>query len=438
MIDLVKLTLIAGNGGHGRVSFRREKYVPKGGPDGGNGGDGGSIILRGNKGLNTLKQFSHAKKMKAEDGEFGGGRKKWGPKGEDIVIEVPIGTVVWLLDENEISLRRRKRIGLEHIFKRADVRFEKYYLEKEGQRIPEREEDKLSKEMDGETNFDQDVSETKKAKQALMKMKKEKLIEVEKDGQEIVLCQGGFSGRGNDTYKSSVNQVPLEADYGTFGEIKEVIFELRLLADVGLVGFPNAGKSTLLSKVTKAHPKIANYPFTTIEPNLGIMDVGIRDKKVKEEDVSAKTSLIMADLPGLIEGASEGKGLGHDFLRHVEHCSVLLYVLYLDENVVFDESLSNGEKAKIVWKQYQDLKKELEQYEEEKKKWMEDSDDKLSDLLSKPYVLSLNKIDIYTKELIDAISKLFTKKDEYLMSFSGVTGEGLDELKKKLFEVVEK
>jgi len=460
MIDLVKLKLAAGDGGAGRVSLHREKYMPKGGPDGGHGGDGGNVILRVNKNLNTLRHFAGSKKFEAEPGQTGGKNKKYGTKGEDLVLEVPVGTVVWLLAENETSQRRRlkfirpnygqeeeklsenltpqidddieflveeqeeaekeqtvSRYRMDVVLHRDQVRNEKYFLEKEGQGIPFREEDEVKSlnweevvKADDVRQFSpqdkiRDVQEQRPAKGI-------KIAELLEDGEEIVLCQGGFGGRGNDPFKSSTHQTPLEAEYGTFGEQKVVVLEQRLLADVGLVGFPNAGKSTLLSKLTKAHPKIANYPFTTLEPHLGIM---------ASDD--GKKELVLADIPGLIEGASEGKGLGDRFLRHVENCQALMYMLYLNEEVVFAEDLSLEEKAEQVYEQFQALQAELKAYK--------------SELLVKDYILTLNKSDIYTKELIDVLVNLFKQKGEdKIIVFSAITGENLDEVKQRLLQMV--
>jgi GTP-binding protein len=197
----------------------------------------------------------------------------------------------------------------------------------------------------------------------------------------------------------------MEAEHGTFGERKQVTLELKLLADIGLVGLPNAGKSTLLSKMTKAHPKIANYPFTTIEPNLGVLHTSQGD-------------LVVADIPGLIEGAHEGKGLGLDFLRHIENCRVLVCVLFLEESVVSDGSLSAENKAEMVWRQYQQLVRELTEYQEE--------------MRQKPLVITLNKTDLYSPELLVAITERFRKEKLPILLLSGFTGAGLPEVVKRL------
>ena len=414
MIDLVKLKLIAGDGGHGIVSFRREKYVPKGGPDGGAGGNGGSIILRSRRGLTTLRDYAGVNKIEAEDGKRGAFRKRFGEKGEDKIIEVPIGTEVVLLAENKISADRRKKYGFvneegeQELLNRADFKegevapgrgrsngtLAKYYLEDEKQGIPWIEADDLDV-----NNLKDKLNET--------------LFIFTEDNQEIVICQGGIGGRGNVSFKSSMNTTPLEAEYGSFAEQKYVKLELKLLADLGLVGFPNAGKSTFLSKVTKANPKIANYPFTTIEPNLGIMYLG---------EGQAKDEIVIADIPGLIEGASEGKGLGLDFLRHVENSKALMFVLYLTEEVIFDQNISDEEKAEMLWDQYQKLKHELETYSDE--------------MVQKSSFLTINKMDLYNAKQIDSFRSYFKQKNMNVIFFSTVSGEGLDKVKKEIAKLI--
>lgn len=384
MIDLVKIHFLAGDGGDGKVSFRREKYVPKGGPDGGDGGDGGDIIIRVRAGMTTLRDYAGVKKIQAGRGGNGGRRKRFGERGADQVVEVPVGTVLRLLAENEIANRRRQNTLLEG----EALSGGKYYLEAENQGMPEREPDN----------------------QLMTVEPAEVLAVLDQPGQEFVLCRGGRGGRGSVHFKSSTKTTPLEAEYGGFGEQRLVEFELKLLADVGLVGLPNAGKSTLLSKVTRANPKIANYPFTTVEPNLGIMHLGAAQ--------GGKEELVLADIPGLIEGASQGKGLGLDFLRHIENCRSLVFVLFLEEAVVFADGLSALAQAELLWQQYQQLQQELGSYSQ--------------DLLVKPSLVTLNKIDLYTNEQIDAFRSYFIDKDVNLIPFSTVTGVGLTELKQLL------
>lgn len=265
-IDYVKFYAKSGDGGSGAVHFRREKHVPKGGPDGGDGGHGGNIILRGNSQLWTLLHLKYQKHVKAKNGGHGEGNRKFGKDGDDIILEVPIGTVA----------------------------------------------------RNAETE--------------------EKLLEIMEDGEEKILLGGGKGGRGNFHYKTATNQTPRYAQPGIDGIESWIILELKILADVGLVGFPNAGKSTLLSVVSEAKPEIADYPFTTLVPNLGV--VSYRDYK----------SFVMADIPGIIEGAAEGKGLGNRFLRHIERNSMLLFLIPADSDNVRKEYqilLGELEKHKI-------------------------------------------------------------------------------------------
>ena len=374
MIDLVKLNLRAGNGGNGKVAFRREKYVPKGGPSGGNGGDGGHIIIEGVDTLSSLHHLAGVKGYEAKAGQSGGNKKKSGSKGESVVIQVPVGTRVWLLAENEVSQKRRFRYSLDYTLNRDEVDFIHYYVEAAGSHAPAVDggeilpilsKDEVEKLEAGDASGASDVSDASNVSGAsdalraqfkllkkvlrqssenlkdvdFRKLPKQQLVEITEPGQRVVVCQGGFGGRGNTTFKSSAKTTPLEADQGTPGEQKVVVLEQLLLADIGLVGFPNAGKSTLVSVLTSAQPKVGNYPFTTLEPHLGVMN--LHDQEV-----------VVADIPGLIEGASEGKGLGHAFLRHVEHCRVLLYVLALSETVIFDEELSKVAKAKTLYQQF--------------------------------------------------------------------------------------
>lgn len=383
MIDLVKLTLAAGNGGDGKVSFRREKFVTKGGPDGGDGGNGGSISIRCVAGMTTLRDYAGVKLLKAERGQNGDRRKKFGEKGESKTIEVPIGTVVYLLGENKIANKRRNNSLLSEEFSSGG----KYYLEEENSGIPPRDPDD----------------------QIQLLPEKLELFTFTEADQELLICQAGRGGRGSVHFKSSVKTTPLEAEYGGFGEQKLVQLELKLLADLGLVGFPNAGKSTFLSKVTRANPKIANYPFTTIEPNLGIMFLG---------SGQGKDELVLADIPGLIEGASQGKGLGLDFLRHIENCQSLMFILYLDETIIYDANISDSEKAQLLWQQYEQLRKELSEYDVA--------------MLEKSSLVTINKIDLYTNEQMEAFRSLFGEKDTNVIFFSTVTNEGMDEVKKAI------
>ena len=251
--DYVKITAASGNGGAGSMHLHREKFVPKGGPDGGDGGRGGHIILRGNKHLWTLIHFKFQKHFRAENGESGGSNRSFGANGKDIVLEVPLGTIV---------------------------------------------KDAFTDEF---------------------------LFEITEDGQEVIALRGGKGGLGNWHFRSATNQTPRYAQPGLPREERELLLELKVLADVGFVGFPNAGKSTLLSVITSAKPKIGDYPFTTLKPNLGI---------VENRDYQ---SFVVADIPGIIEGAAEGKGLGHYFLRHIERNAALLFLISADSEDIVAE-----------------------------------------------------------------------------------------------------
>lgn len=340
MIDIANILVKAGDGGDGRLSFRRLKFLPKGGPDGGDGGRGGSVYFVGDKDQNTLQAFMGKRKYLATPGEMGGDNNKHGKDGEDNEVKVPIGTILTVIErDDEGNVRLGTMLG-----------------------------------------------------------------EILEHGQRIRVAKGGRGGRGNDHFKSSTNQAPQYFERGTPGQQFELRLELKLLANVGLVGFPNAGKSSLLAALTKARPEIANYPFTTISPNLGVV-----------VDKTGDRSLVLADIPGLIEGAGKGKGLGHEFLRHVERCTALLFVLAIEDAVLYDEEASVKDKVKSLKDAMNILEKELEDYH--------------PDLPKKPTLLGINKIDLYDEKLRKEITKIFPKA----LLFSAATHEGLDELKEKLF-----
>ncbi len=397
MLDLVKLLLVAGSGGHGRVSFRREKFVPKGGPDGGNGGWGGSIYVEADPALTTLGDFMGKKSIVAQSGQMGGKRQKFGAKADEVIVKVPVGTTIWLLAENQISVAHRTSNAPKYLAQ--------YQVLKEGEPVaPPTPSDWL----DDKGEYVPDVSELQNISlknTAIKDLAKRELITLSEPGQRYLIAQGGRGGRGNEAFKSSYVTTPKCAEYGEEGEAKLIVFELKLLADVGLVGLPNAGKSTLLSVLTNARPKIADYPFTTLEPHLGVMSLGSNEDKAE---------LVIADIPGLIEGASEGKGLGLEFLRHIENCRTLVSVLYIPVELMDDPAVA----AEEVWTQYQTLEKELEAYQAE--------------ISQKRRVLILNKIDLYQKEVIDAVVSLFRQHDKEILTLSGATGVGLPELKKQL------
>ena len=324
-VDYVKINLASGKGGKGSTHLRREKFVAKGGPDGGDGGRGGHIILKGNSNYWTLYHLKFKRHFKAENGYDGGKSRLTGANGNDIYIQVPLGTVVKNSHEEKT------------------------------------------------------------------------LFEITDNGEEKIVCQGGKGGRGNWHFKSSTNQTPRYAQPGLGNEEKQITLELKVLADVGLVGFPNAGKSTLLSVVTDAKPKIADYEFTTLKPNLGI--VKYRDYK----------SFIMADIPGIIEGASEGKGLGHYFLRHIERNSTLLFLIPSDSDDIV--------------KRYNILLGELKKYNPE--------------MLDKSRLIAITKCDLLDEELMNEIEKDIKKSINIEFIFiSSISNIGLSELKDKVWEML--
>lgn len=322
-IDYVKILCRSGKGGAGSSHFYRAKYVPKGGPDGGDGGRGGHVILRGNKNMWTLLPLKYRRHVFAGNGQAGSGGRSFGKDGEDQIIEVPCGTVV----------------------------------------------------------FDSETGQF--------------LCEVTEDGQEINLLRGGRGGLGNWHFKTATNRAPRYAQPGEPAVERSVVMELKLLADVGLVGFPNAGKSTLLSALSAARPKIADYPFTTMEPQLGI--VSYRDNR----------SFVMADIPGIIEGASEGRGLGLRFLRHIERNAVLLFVIPAD--------------ADDIHKEYEILLGELERFNPQ--------------LVDKPRIIAISKCDMLDDELIDEL-RSHLGFDIPTVFISAVTGYGLTELKDTLWRAI--
>ena len=326
-VDYVKMHLTSGNGGKGSMHLLREKYNAKGGPDGGDGGRGGHIILRGNQNLWTLFHFKLKRHYKAEHGSHGSSNRSTGADGQDVYLDVPLGTVV----------------------------------------------------RDTETN--------------------EVILEITGHDEECIIVKGGKGGRGNWHFKSPTNQTPRYAQPGIPGEEVDIILELKVLADVGLVGFPNAGKSTLLSVITSAKPKIGDYEFTTLKPNLGIVEY--RDYK----------SFVMADIPGIIEGASEGKGLGHYFLRHIERNSTLLFLIPAD--------------SADISKEYDILLNELKKYNPE--------------MLDKERFIAISKSDMLDDELK---AEMRVELDKGLnvpyMFISSVAQLGIMELKDKLWEVLNK
>ncbi len=320
-VDYVRLLCQSGNGGKGSMHLRREKFVAKGGPDGGDGGRGGHIILRGNAQTWTLIHLKYRKHIRAEHGEAGGGQLRHGADGKDIILDVPLGTVAKLADTGEV------------------------------------------------------------------------LFEITADGEEKILAKGGRGGLGNDFFKSATNQTPRFAQPGEPGTENWYILELKILADVGLVGFPNAGKSTLLSTISAARPKIADYAFTTLEPSIGIVEY--YDNK----------SFVMADIPGIIEGAHEGRGLGLRFLKHIERNSMLLFMIPAD--------------SKDIATEYKILLNELKQYNPE--------------LLDKEKLLAITKSDMLDDELEKEIKRHLPRKIRHIF-ISSITGKNIPKLKDMIWE----
>ncbi|RCS52873.1 GTPase ObgE [Bremerella cremea] len=316
-VDRVQIEVEAGSGGNGCSSFRRERYIPKGGPDGGDGGDGGSILIMAEEGVNSLVQLAHQHHWRGNRGGHGGGANRTGRKGEDIVIKVPPGTVVYDAKENFI------------------------------------------------------------------------LKDLAQNGDQLVAARGGKGGRGNQSFKTSTNRAPRECQPGDPGEKRRLLLELKSIADVGLLGKPNAGKSTLLSRLSRARPEIADYPFTTKFPNLG------------QVQLDMDTSFILADIPGLIEGASEGVGLGHEFLRHVERAGLLVHLV---EPAPIDgtDPLEN----------YRSIRHELEAYNPK--------------LAARPEIVCVTKAELPEAEEIHA--QLQAELGHELRLISAVTGQGLNEL----------
>ncbi len=322
-IDYVEIEVKGGHGGMGCVSFRREKYVPKGGPDGGDGGDGGSVMLKVDPQLQTLQDIRYHSTYKAPAGNHGDSAKKTGASGNDIILPVQPGTVVKDKDTGQV------------------------------------------------------------------------LADLQEEGETIIVAEGGGGGKGNTRFKTSTDRAPRKATPGFAGEEREIILELKLLADVGLVGFPNAGKSTLISRISSAKPKVADYPFTTLTPNLGV---------VKYDDFK---SFVMADIPGLIEGAHKGKGLGDQFLRHIERTQVLLFVVDV-----------NAEDILVNYKQLQD---ELHQYK--------------TNVAKKPRFLIVSKMDTVQEK--PALGRLPEEIIDVLY-ISSVRGDGLSELRNRIGGALDK
>ncbi len=327
MLDFTEILVIGGNGGSGKISFHREKYVPRGGPDGGDGGIGGSVYIEAQQQITSLDLFRHKKVWSAESGETGGSKKRHGRKGKDLIIAVPIGTVV------------------------------------------------------------REINQGNNEKNDLVKL-----------GQRILVARGGEGGRGNPHFASATNRIPKLGEAGEKGEERRLFLELKILADVGIIGCPGVGKSSLLSKVSEARPKIGDYPFTTREPILGVVEVGWK-------------TFVLAEIPGIIEGAYLGRGLGLEFLRHVERTKVLIHVV-------------DGTSRKIKT-DYENINKELRRYN--------------TALLKKPQIIAINKKDLILKrDGILNIKKKFSKLKEPVHFISAYTGEGVEELMKQVSQLLDR
>lgn len=333
MIDEAQFSVKAGDGGDGRVSFRREKFVPRGGPDGGDGGLGGSIFLETDSNLNTLRFYAGKDRFMAEDGQPGGRAKKHGKNSDDLVLKVPVGTLV----------------------------------------------------LDAKTS--------------------RVLADLDRPGERFCPARGGRGGRGNWYFRSSTNTAPRQAEEGEKGEQKELLLKLKVLAQIGLVGLPNAGKSTLLSVLTEAKPKIANYPFTTLSPNLGVMKTPDRGD-----------GLVIVDIPGLIEGASQGKGLGIRFLKHIERCRLIIYVLFPEDHNL---ELTGQKLARRLWEQKQKVRNELKAFNPH--------------LLEVPSLVAINKKDLLSERQVRAIKAYFKAKKQTILLVSAVTKENLKALTDRKF-----
>ena len=331
-IDEAKIFVKAGDGGNGIVSFRREKYIPMGGPDGGDGGDGGSLYVIGSTDLNTLSDFRHTRRFVAQRGANGQSKNCTGSRGEDVIIEVPLGTTITTLDQGEVI---------------ADV-----------------------------ANTD----------------------------EPILIARGGFHGLGNTRYKSSTNRAPRQSSKGSLGEQFDLKLELKLIADIGLLGMPNAGKSTFIRSVSAARPKVADYPFTTLHPNLGVVSVGTH------------RSFVIADIPGLIEGAADGVGLGIQFLKHLQRTRLLLHIIDVLPEESADSPVESARKILL----------ELQRYDES--------------LYQKPRWLVLNKTDLLPEEEVQAICTEITAGLDWqgpVYNISAIKGEGVDLLCQDIMSLLE-
>jgi GTP-binding protein len=345
-VDRIKILAQAGNGGRGCVSFRREKFVPKGGPDGGDGGRGGDVVLRADRHVDNLTNLFYEPIIKAKSGGHGMGKKMYGRSAQPKVVKVPVGTIVYRAGAEEEGKRPTSNVQLSTANQIAD------------------------------------------------KSEIDVVVDLTRDGQEFVLCRGGAGGKGNVHFKSSRNRAPRQYTEGEEGEQGHFLLELRTIADAGLVGYPNAGKSTLLRKISAARPKVAPYPFTTLHPIIGVVEF------------SGYRRATVADIPGLIEGAHRGLGLGHEFLRHITRCRIFLFVVDVA-----------GSEGRNPIEDLQNLRREIDFYDP---------------LLSqRPWFVVANKMDLPgTKENLKALRGKFPKIE--IVPVSAAKGEGIEDLKKNL------
>ncbi|MFH2019365.1 MAG: GTPase ObgE [bacterium] len=358
MKDLARITIKAGDGGNGKVSFRHEKFAAKGGPDGGDGGKGGDVIIIADENLESLVEFNFKKKFEAADGQAGMEKKKHGSDREDLIVRVPVGTTIWELSHEYLEANLRQREVLEKML---------------AERV--------------------------------------QLIDMDEHNKRFVVAKGGKGGRGNWQFRSSTNQTPMEAEEGRRGEEKLLLLELKVVADVGIIGLPNVGKSSILKVLTKANPKIAGYPFTTLEPNLGVLILG---KGKQDNTKEAKDKLVLVDVPGVVEEAWEGKGIGPWFLRHVERTKILVHVLAPD-------SMREGFKgfSTQLAEDYKIVRGELEKYGK--------------GLVEKREIVVINKQELVDEKEREKVAKEFEKKTgKKPIWISAGMNEGLEKLVSQL------
>ncbi len=377
-VDHAIITVKAGDGGDGAVSFRHEKFVPKGGPDGGDGGKGGSVYFVVDTNLSTLLDFQEKRNFKAQNGKRGGKQHMTGASAEDLYLNVPVGTQVF-----EVNLSR-------HSASPAQAG---------------------SMEESGFTKIDPSTCLRRQATLGMTDDEVMLLADLTEPGQTVLVASGGEGGKGNARFKSSTDQAPRTFTPGESGQEKQIRLELKLLADVGLIGFPNAGKSTLLSVITNARPQIADYRFTTLHPNLGVLR--------QAQDNGGE--IVLADIPGLIEGAAEGKGLGDEFLRHVERTRVLVHVI---DPFSAAQELGREVSVETVKKAYDVIREELADYSKI--------------LTAKPELVVVSKTDLPDNQmLLPEIQALFAKSGVAVIGISAITHDNLDELRHKIQELLD-